>query len=301
MTTLQESGPDSHHVASWTRPILGVIKLLRPVNFLMFIGGVILGGILTAGVSAFDGQHLPTLMLAALSAALIVGGANAINDVADLEIDRINRPQRPLPSGMISPRTAKWVWGCCSGAGVVLSFFLSDAHIAIAVVTVVLCYWYSIQLKGVLIAGNVLVALVIPLILIVYGGWAVGPPGPAFVGASFAFLSNLAREMVKDMEDVQGDAAADIRTAPLVFGLNAVGRIVVVILLITIVFSALPYMLLGYNSIYLLVVSMADVLMIWAGWIILGEKSEEQAGRASGLLKWSMLFGMMALASASLF
>ena len=79
----------------------------------------------------------------------------------------------------------------------------------------VLLFVYSRFWKRALLVGNLVVAALIAAVLL-YGGWAVGAPEAAGVGAFFAFLTTLAREIVKDVEDVPGDAAADARTLAVV-------------------------------------------------------------------------------------
>lgn len=272
------------------------LQLLRPFNFVMFWIGVALGGLLTAGLGAFQGGNLRLLLIAAASASLIGGGANAINDVFDLDIDRVNRPQRPLPSGRSTVSTARMLWAAASIVGVALSFLLTTAHVVIAAVSVALCYLYSARLKRVPVAGNLLVAFVTPLALIVYGGWAVGPPGPAFVGAAFAFLTTFAREVVKDIEDVAGDAGAGARTIPLRWGVPAAVRSTAAVLACTVALTPLPFLVLEYSGMFLLVVLVADVLMLSALWMILRDDPVAHAGKASSMLKTAMLVGIAALA-----
>lgn len=306
---LRRSRPFDHPLAAVSvvsvfqpsRPALervhGIVRLVRPLNMLLFWAGVVLGGLLTAGLDAFEGARGARLLLAALSASLIGGAANSLNDYFDLEIDRVNRPRRPLPAGVVSPREAWWVWAIGSGVGVCLSVALSAAHLGIAALSVLLCYLYSARLKGVPFAGNLVIAFVTPLALIIYGGWAVGPPAAALAGAAFAFATTLVREIVKDVEDAGGDALGGMRTFPLVAGPRAALRLAALLLVLTIAATPVPFLYLGYGDIYLLVVLFADVLLLYALWCLSGP---EKAGRASAALKAAMFVGILALALAKL-
>ena len=279
----------------WMRRVWAFLRVLRPVNVLMIMVGVALGGVLSGGDGALQGAAGTRLLWAALSAALIAGAANSLNDVLDLEIDRINRPERPLPSGLVSVTTARLVWGLGTVAGVALAAFLSLTHLALALGAVGLLVVYNVSLKRVLLLGNVVVAFVIGLAL-VYGGWAVGPLGPALVGAGFAFLTTLAREMIKDIEDGAGDAAAGVRTLPLVYGTQVAARVTVGVLLVTLLLTPLPFFLLNYRGLFLLLILAAAALLLYVLWIFPGPEPEERARQASHLLKAVMVTGMAALA-----
>ncbi len=281
--------------SGWMRRVWMFLRVLRPVNVLMIMVGVALGGVLSGSVGALQGAAGERLLWAAFSAALIGGAANSLNDVLDLEIDRINRPERPLPSGLVSVTTARLVWGLGTVAGVALAAFLSLTHLALALGAVGLLVVYNVSLKRALLLGNLVVAFVIGL-AIVYGGWAVGPLGPALVGASFAFLTTLAREIVKDIEDAAGDAVAGARTLPLVYGIPVAVRATIGVLFVTLLLTPLPFFLLNYRGLFLLLILVAAALLLYVLWIFLGPRPEARARQASHLLKAVMVAGMAALA-----
>lgn len=275
-------------------------RLVRPVNVVMFFVGVALGGVLAAGAEAFEGVHGRALTLAMTSAALIGAGANAINDVFDLAIDRVNRPTRPLPSGAVSVSTARSVWAACSALGVGLGALVSWAHLAIAVGSVTLLYAYSARLKRVPLVGNLAVALVLGL-AILYGGLAVGPAaGALWLGAAFAVGSTFAREVAKDLEDVAGDAVEGARTLPIVLGERAAVWIAVAAAGATL--AALPLgPAFGLGADFLALALPAAALLLAAAWVLLGaEHAAEAAGRSSTLFKLAMVAGIVALAGARL-
>lgn len=272
-----------------------LVRLVRPFNFVLFLAGVGVGGLLAAeGTALREGEGL-RLLVAAASAALLGGAANALNDVFDLEIDRVNRPERPLSSGRVSVGAAKGVWAAGTLAGVVAGALLSALHGVLAVAATVLLFVYNARLKRVPLAGNVLVGVVVALAL-VYGAAAVGAPEAAFVGAAFAFLTTLAREVVKDVEDLAGDAAAGARTLPIAFGKAVAERSAAAVVALTIALTPVPFLWLGYSSVYLLVVLAADVLMLRVLWLLQAGEAPGAIHRAGSLLKWAMVTGMLALA-----
>ncbi len=291
----------------WTGRFGGLVRLVRPLNVVMFFAGVALGGVLAAGLDAFAGANAARIGLAVGSAALIGAGGNAINDVFDVEIDRINRPGRPLPSGDVSPAAARTLWATCSALGVGLSAFLSAWHLGIAAGSVGLLWGYSARLKALPVVGNLAVALVLGL-AILYGGLAVAPGGETvgwaapLLGAAFAFGSTLAREIAKDIEDAAGDAAGGARTLPLVLGPGAAAWAGAAAsgLTLSLFPLALPA---GLGSDFLALGLPAAGLLLAGAWYLLAAPPAARArcaGTASALLKAAMLAGILALAGARL-
>ncbi len=271
----------------------------------MFFAGVALGGVLAAGLGAFSENNLLLMVMAMVSAALIGGAANAINDVYDYEIDAVNRPDRPLPSGIVSPETARRTWLALTLAGIAIGWFISPIHGILAIASAILLWAYSARLKRMPALGNVAVAIILWL-AVLYGG-LVPPSGNLLVvqiGASFAFLTTLAREGAKDIEDMEGDALFGARTLPLVWGIRPVARLVLAVIFLTIVALPIPAIS-GYGIAFLGFAVPAAGCLLAAGWVLLSagvegmpETWQRAAGQASTWLKAAMVAGMIALALA---
>ncbi len=293
--------------ASWKARLGGLVRLVRPLNVVMFFAGVALGGLLTAGADVAAEGNAGRLGLAMLSAALVGAGANALNDVFDLEVDRVNRPGRPLPSGAVSAAAARTVWAACSALGIGLSALLSWAHLGLAVFSGALLWGYSAWLKRTPLAGNLAVALVLGL-AVWYGGLAVAPSGEAvgwaapLLGAACAFGATLAREIAKDIEDAAGDAAGGARTLPLVLGVGAATWAAVAAAAATLALFplALPA---GFGADFFALGLPAAGLLLAAAWYLLAAPEAlraRAAGAASTLLKAAMIAGILALAGSRL-
>jgi geranylgeranylglycerol-phosphate geranylgeranyltransferase len=279
------------------RQAWAALRLLRPVNALLLVVGVGVGGLLAGGSEVLQGDGGRRLLLAAASAALVGGAANSLNDVFDLPIDRLNRPGRPLPMGLVTPGAARLLWGLGSLGGLLLAVRLSAAHVVMAAGAVLLLVCYNALLKRLPLVGNVAVALLLGLALL-YGGWAVGAPAASLVGAAFAFLTTLAREVVKDLEDAPGDALLGARTLPVRYGPEAAVGVVLLTLALTVAATPLPFALLDYSGLYLLLVLLADAFLLRTGWILLKPGAGRGAGDASHTLKVAMAAGLSALALA---
>jgi geranylgeranylglycerol-phosphate geranylgeranyltransferase len=193
-----------------------VVALLRGRNLLMAAAGVAVGGTLTLGRVALPRE----LLFAAVSAMLLGAAGNCANDLWDVEVDRINKPQRPLASGSLSPDVAAAVGGVAGGVGLLLAWLAGATVMSIAVPALVLMLAYSPLLKPLPVLGNVVVAVIGSLPLL-YGAGAVGDWHAGLVPFWLAALLHLSREIVKDVEDVAGDVAAGRRTIPIVWGRRA--------------------------------------------------------------------------------
>lgn len=270
--------------------------LVRPGNAALAVAGVVLGGYLAAGGQAFAGASAGRLALAALSATLVGAGANALNDRLDVATDRINRPERPIPSGRVREGEATALWAGLSALAVALGAAVSPWHGAVAAGSVAVLAAYSRWLKGTPLVGNVVVALVVAFAL-VYGGAAVGGGGLVWLGAAFALAVNLARELVKDVEDVAGDRAANLATAPVRWGVRPVAGLAAALVVLVLAVLPLPVLTGTVPSAFLLgALGAAGALAASLGALL--PLSAPDARRASRWLKASMLLGMAALALA---
>ncbi len=274
-----------------------LLELARPLNMLLLFAGTLVGGVLAVGLDAVQWTTLAPMLLAGASVALIGGAANGLNDVYDAEVDAVNRPGRPVASGRISAGQARLMWAAASSVGLVLAFLLSPAHGALALGAIALLVVYNIRLKRLPLVGNVTVALLAGLVL-VYGSLAVSHDA-VWIGAAFAFLTTLAREIIKDIEDVRGDAAVSARTLPLVAGAKPASLLACGVLAFTVILTPVPYLYFGYAGVYLLPVVGAAALLFHAAWLI-APPAKGNAGRASGLCKGGMALGLAALAVAAL-
>jgi 4-hydroxybenzoate polyprenyltransferase len=177
-------------------------------------------------------------------AVVCIGAAgNVINDYMDIEVDRIQRPDRPLPSGLISMDTAYTLYFVLNVIGIAAGFYLSY-HVGknqlgyMYVISAMLLYLYSGNLKKIPLVGNITVAFLISFIFIllfVYEANFMGTIPLAeedrekalrviyyqLIGYGlFAFVTNLNREIVKDIEDMAGDAQFKINTLAVKAGFN---------------------------------------------------------------------------------
>ena len=274
------------------------IELLRPVNalivFLTIAAAALLAGLPAASLAGMEFALWSRILLAALAGALIAGGGYAINDYYDVEIDKINRPARPLPRGALSPTEAWWTWRLFSSAGVLMSAFLGPYTLAIALGWVISLYFYSKRFKRSVLLGNLIVGLATGLAFI-YGGFVAGNVERSVLPAVFAFLINVARELVKDVEDVKGDAHGEAGTLPVKHGLKPALVLATVTLLLLIGSTLAAYRWGAYNLQYLFLVALIDMSLIVVMISMWRNAAPANMRRLSTVLKIDMLLGLIAI------
>lgn len=182
------------------------LALVRWRNAALAAAGVIAG-------AWWSGGRLTALVgLVAVAAIALTAVANTANDLADIDIDRLAHPRRPLPSGAISPRSATRFAVACSAIALALTALVATP-LAVLTLAVLATMWiYSARLKRHGIPGNVTVA-VLGSLPFFYGAYVVGEARKGVLLAMVAAPLHFAREVAKDLDDAVGDAAAR-RTLP---------------------------------------------------------------------------------------
>jgi geranylgeranylglycerol-phosphate geranylgeranyltransferase len=267
--------------------------LPRPLNCLITALSTGVGG-LAAGAPL-----LPAPWWAALAAALIAGAGNALNDVADLEIDRINRPLRPLPAGRVSRRAALLESLVLALAGNAIALWQSPALGLFALLVTLALALYDLRLKLTALWGNLLVSALASSSF-PFGALAAGHLGRAWIPAGLAFLFHLGREIVKDIEDMEGDQAQGAHTLPLRAGAAFAARLGAGILMLLIAFTWWPWLAGLYGWPYLALVLGVDALLLWTAWRLLRDQTAAANARLGSRLKWGMLLGLLAVVAGEL-
>jgi geranylgeranylglycerol-phosphate geranylgeranyltransferase len=205
------------------RAVSAALRLVRWANALTAAAGVIVG----AWWAGWGDAEL--VILAALAAVGLTAAANSWNDLADVEIDRIAHPKRPLVTGALSKRSADRI-AMLAATGAVLA--ASDVSVVLGVCSVavlLLMRLYSPWIKRAGFAGNLLVSALASLPFL-YGSDAVGHVSRGFPLVLIAIPLHLARELAKDLDDREADRLAR-RTLPVVHGARfARGAIVAALL-----------------------------------------------------------------------
>lgn len=301
--------------------LLAFLKLIRFPN-LVFIALAQLLFQACVYYPLYEGQVPPgdflrfTFIL--FGSLFIAAGGYVINDYFDVDIDEVNKPQAMVVGKIISRRWAMAWHFMLSTSGLVLTFFglisMSQLYLVLAnAIAVVLLWFYSTKYKKSLLIGNLLIALLVSWSLLIVFFSKIDPVEVlgaksarqlqlfrfAALYAGFAFLSTLARELVKDVEDREGDRKFGCKTLPIVWGIP-------VAKLFTAVWSLLLLVLLGLVLFYMLQLQFYGVFFYTFIFVFLPlvrwirhlrrAITPQDFGRLSRHLKWILLLGIISMA-----
>ena len=263
-------------------------EITRPHNLLV-AGLSILVGWTLAGA----GPPGLAVALAVLAGTLVTAAGNVVNDYFDCEIDRINKPRRPIPSGRITRRESyRFAWLLALAALVAVAFSGWAAFLAVALWWLCL-YVYSAHLKTRLLLGNLMVSAVSSSGFVL-GAWMGGWTSAALAPTLLTFLFVMGREIVKDVEDLPGDHACGARTLPDRLGER---RALAIALGFFVLFAALvpwPYHLQIFGRPYLWTYLLGVVPLLGvAVLLMLRDASPANLWRVSWILKLDMLLGVL--------
>jgi 4-hydroxybenzoate polyprenyltransferase len=245
----------------------------------------------------------------------IAAAGYIINDIYDVEADKVNKPYKVIINRYISEKKATYVFIGLNIIGVGLGFYLSNGigqsgFFVIFFIASALLYLYSSYLKQLPIVGNITVSLMVALSILLVGIFELLPtinPNNRAVQitffkiildyAIFAFSINLIRELVKDMEDIKGDYKVGLQTLPIVLGRNRANKIIFTLSLIPIlavIYYVITYLFKQVEVVgYFLLLVIGPLIYISIKSFSAEEKPEYS--HISVMLKLVMLSGMLSM------
>jgi geranylgeranylglycerol-phosphate geranylgeranyltransferase len=270
----------------------GALDLIRPVNCAMIGFAVVVG----AFVSKPPAVSVVQLALGFLTGFFICAYSMVVNDVYDLEVDRVNRPERPIPSGKVTVQGAKGmsVTALVLGLGFA-ALSLNILALAIAAAYAFLSWLYNTRAKKTGLPGNLIVAssLAIPFI---YGGAVAG----GSIGGSLllmmaltAFFSGVGREVVKAMADVEGDAKRNVNSVARGHGQAFASRVGAAFFLLAVLASWVPLATGLANEVYTIGVVIPDAIFIYLAAVIVLRHNPASAYRVKKIALAGMTVGLL--------
>ena len=255
--------------------------------------------------------------LLVLSTVLIAAAGYVINNIFDVETDRINKPNDVIIGRGISETNGYNIYIALNITGVAIGFYLSNViqrpgFATIFIFIASLLYFYSTTLKQIMILGNLVVAFLLAISVVIIGVFDIFPAIAAENKAQmaslfsiltdyalFAFMINFIREIVKDIEDVDGDYNQGMNTLPIAIGISRTAKIVFVI-------SVIPFvLLLLYIKNYfvengLFIATLYSFILVLAPLLyfiikIFTAKTKKDFHHLSTVLKLILLFGILSI------
>jgi geranylgeranylglycerol-phosphate geranylgeranyltransferase len=284
------------------------IEIARPINCLMGALTVVIG-LLNTRLNVPPEKLLINIILGVFTYIFLAASTNIINDFYDIEIDKVNRPERPIPRGSISLKQAKELFFLYLIIAIILSL-LNTLILSLTLINLALVSFFGFvgwiyakwgKRSGFI--GNIIVGISYSIGL-VYGGYLNSPIIPPYILFFFltAFSLLVAREIIKGCEDIEGDKSQGVKTLAIKIGIKASRTISVVFALSAILFFLLPLFTNILNK-FLFIIFMV-IGLIEVGYTIIlmliSDLKKEDLKKISLLLKIGMLLGLIAFLFASL-
>jgi 4-hydroxybenzoate polyprenyltransferase len=253
--------------------------------------------------------------LLVLATLCIAAAGNVINDIYDVETDFVNKPNKVIVGNSISEKTAFNMYIVLTIIGVGVGFYLSNlvgrsGFSAIFVIISALLYIYATYLKQTLLVGNIVVSFLVAMSLLIVGLFELLPVITdqnqetqltffkiIFDYAIFAFMINLLREMIKDIEDINGDYKVEMKTLPIIIGRERALKIIFalsIVPLLAVIYYTITYLYKHYIAVgYFLIFIIAPLLYFTIK--SFSAETKKEINFLSAFLKIIMFFGVMSL------
>ena len=271
------------------------IQILRPLNMILCLLAVLIAAFLTGGLSSL---LLPYTVLTVLCFS---GASNILNDVLDVHIDRVNRPDRALPSGRLKLLNALIIMGILYAVGILACTYLQPLGQQVALITVLpLLVLYTPLFKRLPFIGNIVVGGILGLVFIFTEGAIHGNADKMWIPFFLASTLSVIRELCKDGADLAGDSTANLKTFPREFGLISTLWLLRLMTTALCFFAITPYTGGSYGIIYLITLILGvEIPLLYSMFIILSEKSgSAEYVKAAKILKGVTLAGMLVILSS---
>jgi len=277
------------------RKAFGFFEIIRPINCLMIGSGVVIGEIIS-----LNGRLIPLPALVGFLVAFFLMAATMVmNDYYDLEIDMVNNPERPIPSGLISTREALSYSILLSIIGMVFAAFTNLSGFIVAAFALGLMMYYNTRGKRTGFFGNILVSICVALPFL-FGGIVVNSVKPILgIFTTMAFLSNLGREVTKGVMDINGDALKGVKTIAVLHGSSKASRISTLFFSLAVLISPIPVAFDLVSTLYTPLVALADVGFIASSIFFVKDPSRGNAKTVKNLALIWMTVGLAAFVAGS--
>jgi len=276
----------------------GYLRLMRPVNCLMMGFAVIVGAALAS--PKLTNVLWSNLLYGFITGFMLTAASMAINDYYDREIDTINEPNRPIPSGVIKPKEALVFAFILTSIGFAAAYLTNPTNF-ICLITAIITWTISVTYvtvgKRTGLLGNFLVSLCVAIPLL-YGNLAVTNTIKlnVLIFASMAFLSNTGREITKGIVDVKGDKMQNVKTLAVRFGEKKAAVAAALFYLSAVLLSPTPLLLNPplVSLWFIPLVAVTDFGLAASSFMLLKDYSRENARKVKKIVLLWLIVGLLA-------
>ena len=296
------------------------LKLIRYKNLLMVLLTMVLTkyALIHSFIEKSNVSNLEFSLLT-LSVLLIAAGGYIINDIFDVEADKINKPRNVYIGVTIGKKKASYAYLFLSLTGLIIGIYISfskdfQINSLIFIFTSLGLILYSKNLKKIALIGNLIVSIFISLVILLVYLFERGSEKPSSIWGAidsifssitllyffgfFSFLITLIREIIKDIEDIDGDKIIEMKTLPIILGRKrskSIALVLVCILILLIIIWSID--LVQLNSVYLLkyITILITLPLCYFFHQLWFAKTKKEYAALSTLLKSIMLFGILSM------
>ena len=269
--------------------LIALLSLIRPINSFM-IGLAVVVGI---AIGSPDMLFSRLTIYGFITGFSISSYSMIINDIYDIEIDKVNQPERPLAKQIISINSALSLSLILLLIGLTSSLLISYYNIIITAIFSFLSWFYNIWGKKQGIIGNSIVAssMSIPFI---FGGIITGNISLLVWSISLiAFLSGMGREIIKTIADVEGDKIKGVKSVSIQFGSRNAMLIACGFIIISILISFIPIYLNLIQIYYIPLLILTDFILLYSIFVLSKNYSKSESLKVKKYILYAMLFGLI--------
>ncbi|MCK5548617.1 MAG: UbiA family prenyltransferase, partial [Thermoplasmata archaeon] len=243
----------------------GYIQLIRPLNCAMGAIAVLIAALITSSNDLPESRYIPLIFAMAVVFVFMAGG-NTLNDYFDRKTDRVNHPERPIPSRLVKRKTARAMGAALLAVSIVLGLFVNLEALLLVLLNAGIMVAYELRLKRRGLGGNAAIGW-LTATLFLFGGLSVYTNTFELQKVSMlvllAFTATLGREIAKDVQDMKGDV--DRKTLPRRIGVRGASALAAFVFIITVLLSLVPLWMELFEYQYILFIVAADVMFIYCG------------------------------------
>jgi len=283
--------------------VYGYLRLIRPVNCFMMGVAVVVGAAL-AGPHDL-GISWTNLVYGFVTGFALTGASMAINDYYDREIDAVNEPDRPIPSGLIKPKEALAFAFVLTGIGFVTAFVNTYLLTSIFCFLIAIFSWmvfvtYTTVGKRSGLPGNFLVSMCVAIPFI-YGSVAIVGEVRlnVLIFACMAFLSNTGREVTKGIVDAKGDETQGVKTLAVRYGEKNAAIAAAIFYLLAVFLSPIPWFLELVSFWFIPLVAVTDWGLVASSVMLLKDYSRENARKIKNSALFWFVIGLLAFVAGA--
>jgi len=273
--------------------ISGYVRLMRPINCLMMGFAVIVGAALAN--PQFSNASELNLLYGFVTGYMLTAASMTINDYYDREIDAVNEPKRPIPSGLVEPKEALIFALVLTLTGFAAAYFTNIFCFVIAIIAWLIFVTYTTIGKRSGLPGNFLVSTCVTIPFI-YGSFIIPDVyrSNVLIFASIVFLANTGREITKGIVDVEGDKIKEVKTLAVRFGGKVAAVVATSFYLFAVLLSPIPLFMQLVSLWFIPFVAVTDLGLVASSFMLLRDYSRENARKIKRIvLLWFML-GLLA-------